>query len=453
MAEFLPLDAMNWITCGNALRLDWLSICPPTGTGVKHHADDLFHTPLDQAQIDFENEGGETYICGNPPYLGYNKRSTDQKEDLDFVFAGRAKKWGNLDYVAAWFLKAADFLGSVSGKAALVATNSICQGGQVAVLWPVLRQAGVYIDFAYTSFKWSNLASHNAGITVVVIGLSAENRGGATLIETSNSGELSRRDVSNINGYLVPTSDIYVEKRSEPLSDLATMSFGNHPYYGAALFLDWEEARSEIRRSPGVEKFLRPIYGSTEVINRKPRACLWIGDGQVEEARRFQWIKSRLEKVRQDRTNKKNDSTAQKLKDTPHRFRDRIEAAKHFIAVPQTTSENREYLPCDLLMKEAIVTFKCYAMYDAELANLAVVASRIHLVWIATVCGRMRTDFSYSNTLGWNTFPFPNSRRKTRTDLNPLRRGYSAGTRGAFPRDHRRSLRPREDARRPARRP
>lgn len=123
LAEFLPLDAMNWITCGNALRLDWLSICPPTGTGVKHHADDLFHTPRDQGQIDFENEGGETYICGNPPYLGYNKRSVVQKEDLDFLFEGRIRKWGNLDYVSGWFLKAADFLNYVDGQSALVATN------------------------------------------------------------------------------------------------------------------------------------------------------------------------------------------------------------------------------------------------------------------------------------------------------------------------------------------
>lgn len=134
LAEFLPLDAENWITCGNALRLDWLSICPPTGTGVKHHAEDLFHTPLDQAQIDFENEGGETYICGNPPYLGFTWQSPDQKSDLQAIFEGRTKGWKSLDYVAGWFMKAADFGTRTNAVAALVSTNSICQGEQVPML-------------------------------------------------------------------------------------------------------------------------------------------------------------------------------------------------------------------------------------------------------------------------------------------------------------------------------
>ena len=129
LAEFLPLDAQNWITCGNALRLDWLSICPPTGTGVKHHADDLFHSPIDQAQIDFENEGGETYICGNPPYLGSQWQNNKQKDDLQRIFDGRTKNWKSLDYVAGWFMKAADYGTKTKTVSALVSTNSICQGG------------------------------------------------------------------------------------------------------------------------------------------------------------------------------------------------------------------------------------------------------------------------------------------------------------------------------------
>jgi hypothetical protein len=172
LAEFLPLDKQNWITCGNALRLDWLSICPPTGMGVKLRADDLFSTPLDQPEIDFENEGGETYICGNPPYSGYNKQSKAQKEDLEYVFTNLMKNWGNLDYVSAWFAKAALFLKETSGAAAFVATNSICQGGQVPVLWPLINKLGARIQFAYSSFKWANLAANNAGITVVIVGLS-----------------------------------------------------------------------------------------------------------------------------------------------------------------------------------------------------------------------------------------------------------------------------------------
>ena len=173
LAEFLPLDAQNWITCGNALRLDWLSICPPTGTGVKLQADDLFNTPLDQAQIDFENEGGETYICGNPPYKGRNKKAPEQKADLEELLGARTSKHKSLDYVGGWLLKLSDYIQVVgeSAKGAFVCTNSICQGEQVSVCWPLIFKSGNEIGFCHTSFKWSNLASHNAGVTVVIVGL------------------------------------------------------------------------------------------------------------------------------------------------------------------------------------------------------------------------------------------------------------------------------------------
>ena len=154
VAVVLPLDKENWITCANALRLDWSGICPPTGTGVKHVADDLFHTPLDQPEIDFENEGGETYICGNPPYRGSQWQTAEQKADLKSVFEGRTTKWRSLDYVAGWFMKAADYGVHTPAASAFVATNSICQGRQVATLWPLIFRTGHKIPFAHTSFKW-----------------------------------------------------------------------------------------------------------------------------------------------------------------------------------------------------------------------------------------------------------------------------------------------------------
>jgi hypothetical protein len=224
LAAFLPLDAENWITCGNALQLDWLSVCRPEGTSVKHQADDLFRTPLDQTQIDFENEGGETYICGNPPYSGYNKQAKAQKEDLEHVFKDLMKNWGNLDYVSAWLLKATLYLKMTNGAAAFVATNSICQGGQVAVLWPLLSKLGARIHFAYSSFKWANLAANNAGITVVVVGLSMQ--GKTAKLFNVEDGEISVRSVSNINGYLIAGPPIYVKKESEPfdlLPDLPSL--------------------------------------------------------------------------------------------------------------------------------------------------------------------------------------------------------------------------------------
>ncbi|MEI4195913.1 DNA methyltransferase [Roseovarius sp. E0-M6] len=158
LRDFLPLDAMNWITCGNALRIDWLSICPPTGTGVKMHGDDLFNTPLDQAEIDFENEGGETYICGNPPYIGDKKQTNEQKSDIEAILGARTKKWKSLDYVCGWFVKAAEYGLRTEATSAFVSTNSICQGQQVPVLWPIIHGLDHEISFAHTSFKWKNLA-------------------------------------------------------------------------------------------------------------------------------------------------------------------------------------------------------------------------------------------------------------------------------------------------------
>jgi hypothetical protein len=417
LAEFLPLNAENWITCGNALRLDWQSICPTTGTGVKHYADDLLHTPLDQAQIDFEHQGGETYICGNPPYSGYNKQGKAQKADLKHVFQPLVKNWGNLDYVAAWFAKAALFMAQSEGATALVATNSVCQGGQVSILWPLLNKLGAQIHFAYTSFKWSNLAANNAGISVIVLGLSQHPSKFAKLFDVENDGTISVRSVPQINGYLIPGPAIYVSKRSEPISALSQMSFGNHPYYGAALIISPAEARELVQSDARAERFLRPIFGSTEVIKGVARMCIWIPDEQADAATDIVEIAKRLESVRVARNAKTDDATALVLANTPHRFRDVGQAKRHLIAVPQTTSENREYLPCALMEERALVTFKCYALYDAPLWNMALIASKLHIAWIGAVCGRLEMRFSYSNTLGWNTFPVPSLTEKNKADL------------------------------------
>jgi len=214
LRDFLPLDAENWITCGNALRLDWLSICPPTGTGVKHRADDLFHTPLDQSQIDFENEGGETYVCGNPPYRGSQWQTDEQKSDLKAIFEGRTTNWKSLDYVAGWFMKAADYGTATPTVAAFVSTNSICQGRQVETLWSLIFATGHEIAFAHTSFKWANLASYNAGVTVVIVGIS--NHAGRTrqLFSDSDGNGAIVKEVENINAYLVPGQNAVVGQLS-----------------------------------------------------------------------------------------------------------------------------------------------------------------------------------------------------------------------------------------------
>ncbi|OWU68768.1 DNA methyltransferase [Phaeobacter sp. 22II1-1F12B] len=415
LAEFLPLDAMNWITCGNALRLDWLSICPPTGMGVKHHADDLFMSPVDQAEIDFENEGGETYICGNPPYLGARDQDTDQKNDIKALFESRVKNWKSLDYVSGWFIKAADYGTRTQSVAAFVATNSVCQGIQVSTLWPLIFQTGHQISFAYPSFKWSNLASHNAGVTVVIVGIQVQPRGQRRLFIVGNDGDTLEHLCSEINAYLSAAENILVEKYSKPLGPQSEMTFGNTPIDGGNLLLSRSE-RNGLGLSPEEQdRFVRRIYGSAEFIRGLERYCLWIEDEHLAEARSIEPIRKRIDAVRELRLH--GGTTAQAIAEKPHQFQ-RMKAAKnHTILVAAISSENRPYLPCGVIDKRSNTTNKNYALYDAPFWNMALIASRLHWVWIGTVCVRMRTDFSYSNTLGWNTFPLPKLTEKNKEDL------------------------------------
>ena len=319
LAEFLPLDAMNWITCGNALRLDWLDICPPTGTGVKLTADDLFETPLDQPEIDFENEGGETYICSNPPYRGSQGQSAEQKEDLRGIFEGRAKKWKSLDYVSGWFMKCADYGTKTSAVAALVSTNSICQGRQVDTLWSQILATGHQIAFAHTSFKWANLASHNAGVTVVVVGISKQAGRKKRLFSTPDDSQTIARDVDNINQYLVPAQNLSVQPSRTPLSGVSEMSFGNMPNDGGHLLLDRAEADEAVADHDVDPHFIRPCLGSQEFIQGLERRCIWIGGEEYEAAAQNDWLRSRFESVRLHRAASER-LTTNELAEVPFRF-------------------------------------------------------------------------------------------------------------------------------------
>ena len=417
LAEFLPLDAMNWITCGNALRIDWQSICPPTGTGVRHHADDLFHTPIDQAEIDFENEGGETFICGNPPYRGSTLQSREQKADLRQIFEGRVAHWKSLDYVSGWFMKAADYRAVTHSVSAFVSTNSINQGQQAAILWPVIFATGHDIAFAHTSFKWANLASHNAGVTVVIVGISSDAGPGRTLFSIGEDGETIRREAENINAYLVAGLNVIVSKVSKPLTELAGMTFGNKPVDGGNLLLTRDEVGG-LGLAPGQEeRFIRRIYGSAEFIRGLSRYCLWIEDEYLDEALEIPSIRKRVEAVRAVRLASKKAAT-RTIAGSAHRFSEvRQSGSETTIVVPSVSSENRDYLPVGHMAPGTIVSNRNFALYDAPLWNMALIASRLHWVWIGTVCLRLRTDFSYSNTLGWNTFPVPTLTEKNRADL------------------------------------
>jgi hypothetical protein len=417
LAEFLPLDAQNWITRGNAMQLDWLSICPPEGTAVKLQSDDLFGTPLDQAQIDFENEGGETYICGNPPYLGNKLQSEEQKTDLRSVFDGRLEGWKSLDYVAAWLMKAADYGTRTNAASAFVTTNSLCQGQQVPILWPTIFGTGHEIEFAHTSFKWANLASHNAGVIVIIVGISNSGEKRKRLYSVDPDGSTREKICSNINPYLVDGPNLVVESRREPPIDCAPMLFGNMPRDGGNLIVSHEEKTVNDITDPIFISHLRRFVGSEDLIQGKIRYCLWIEQHQHEEALRSPLIARRLEAVKQMRLSSKAASTRDFAK-VPYRFAQIQGVARlSTLIVPRHSSERRAYLPVGLLDAKTIIADSAFAIYDAPLWNLAVIASRLHLIWIAAVCGKLKTDYRYSNTLGWNTFPLPSLTEKNKADL------------------------------------
>ncbi len=419
LAEFLPLKDDNWITCGNALRLDWLSLCPPTGTGVKVQREDLdlFGEMREAAEIDFENEGGETYICGNPPYLGSTWQSKDQKDDLKLIFDGRTKTWKSLDYVSGWFMKAADYGTQTTSAAAFVSTNSICQGQQVATLWPLIFGTGHEIAFAHTSFKWANLASHNAGVTVVIVGISNNVENVRKLYSVDKSEESLVKQVSSINAYLVAGADVIVEKHSAPTDDRGTVEAGGKPVEGGNLLISSGEAHQLLQQHPTANKFIKRAYGSSEYIRGDVRYCIWVADEDISEASETADFAQRFSAVTTVRRKSPKVAT-QKGADCPHCFEEVKQSGnERVIIVPKVSSESREYLPVGLLAPGSIITDLAFALYDAPLWNMALIASRLHLVWIATVCGKLKTDFRYSNTLGWNTFPVPTLTEQNKTDL------------------------------------
>lgn len=433
LAEFLPLDAQNWIVCGNSLRLDWLSICPPTGTGVKVVGDDLFNTPLDQTEIDFENEGGETYICGNPPYLGSKWQSEMQKADLAAVFASHGTGWKTLDYVAGWFMKAADYGAKTVASTAFVSTNSICQGVQVPILWPLIFATGHQIMFAYTSFKWANLASYNAGVTVAIVGISRSVGKPRVLFSAVGRNEVSAKQVLNINAYLVPGPNIVVQPVRGSASGCAYMDLGNMPKDGGHLLFSAEEAEEAVRGSPAIAEYIFDFVGSQEFVKGIIRKCLWIEDENSDVAGSIPLVAARLMGVRNMRLASDAEST-RAYADRPHRFKQiQGRGLNSSIVVPKVSSESRDYLPVGLLTAHSVVSDNAFALYDAPLWNMALIASRIHLVWVATVCGKMKTDFRYSNTLGWNTFPIPLLTEQNKADLTACAKNILLAREAHFP--------------------
>jgi len=417
VADFLPLGAENWITCGNALRMDWLNICPPTGTGVKLASDDLFKTPLDQAEIDFENEGGETYICGNPPYAGLSSQTAEQKSDLEYLFSTHATYWKSFDYVMGWLWKARQYMRQQPSSVAFVSTNSICQGQLVPMFWPLIISDGVEIVFAHSSFRWSNLAAKNAGVTVVIIGISNSTYHVKRLTSIAADGSVIEKIARNINAYLAESNDVYIDPISKPTNDRPVMIYGNKPTDGGGLILSLDEARNVCQKYPEARAYLRPYFGSEDFIKASPRICIWVSDAQLNEAIKIPFLNDRFDAVSGFRAASKAAET-RSAASFGHRFRQiQGNPGNKSVIIPRHSSENRPYLPVGLLPSGGIVSDAAFAIYDAPLWTLAILLSRLHLVWIASVCGKLETRYRYSNTLGWNTFAIPALTQKNKADL------------------------------------
>jgi len=415
LAEFLPLRSENWITCGNALRLDWLSICPPTGIGVKLQADDLFSTPLDQAEIDFANEGGETYICGNPPYLGSKWQTDIQKSDLQLNFSERLSGWKSLDYVSAWFLKAAEYGNKTNAASAFVATNSICQGAHVPLLWPLIAKLNHEIFFAHTSLKWANLASHNAGVTVVIVGISMRGNRRKRIFSEDERGQSISRDVVEINAYLLPAPPVYVGAVRAPRNGLSEIADGSGPLDGGHLLLTKEERDDLLTQYPDAAPFVRLFLGSTEIVNGDQRWCIWIENDGSDEAYNIPALRMRIDNVRKFR--EEAGTRAKTAIGRPHRFAWINQPRQQQIAIPKVVSERRPYITAQFLDAQTVISNRACILLDPQLFEFSIISSKLHWIWIATVCVRLEMRLSYSGTIGWNNFPVPTLTEKNKGDL------------------------------------
>ncbi|MGV3708627.1 MAG: class I SAM-dependent DNA methyltransferase [Gemmatimonas sp.] len=431
LAEFLPLNAENWIVSGNALQLDWSALCPSEGSGVKLHAHDLFQTPLDQSEINFEYAAGETYVCGNPPYSGKGKKEAAQQADMADVFRNRTSQYGYVDYVGCWFVLAGDYCRVTGASAAFVATNSICQGRQLPQLWPVVLASDLEIVFAHRSFKWSNSAVNNAGVTCVIVAIAQKTRSLRKVIYD----ETTSRSVRNINAYLIDGPDTVVESSPAHIGAvLPKMQTGSVPNDGGQLLLSVSDAADLVREFPPTARYVHPFFGSQDFLQGQSRKCLVIPDADVKAANAIPTIRERLRRVAELRMASPKKETREILARTPNRFQHRAPIAEETVViVPSVCSERRNWFPAGLLPAGTVVSNLAFMIVDEPLWNLSLITSALHLVWIGTVCGKLKTDYRYSNTLGWNTFPVPTLTEKNMADLTQCAQDIVLAREAHFP--------------------
>ena len=373
--DFLPLKSYANIVEGNALRIDWESVVPK---------DKL------------------NYIMGNPPFVGARLMSAEQKDDVFTIFDG-IKNNGNLDYVSCWYKKATDMMTETEIRTALVSTNSITQGEQVAILWKNLFECGGHIDFAYRTFIWDSEASLKAHVHCVIVGFSkAPNTAKKQLFDNG-----SVKIVENINGYLVEADDIVIESRKQPICKVPSIGIGNKPIDDSNYLFSYEEMIEFIKAEPKSQQYFRPWLGATEFINGKPRYCLWLGDCSPKELRSMPECLKRVEAVRQFRLSSSSAGT-RKIADTPTRFHVENMPSSDYILLPCHSSEKRKYIPFGYVSKNVLSSNAVLIMPNASLYHFGVLTSNVHMAWVRTVCGRIKSDYRYSKDIVYNNFPWCN---------------------------------------------
>lgn len=410
----IPIIDMPTIICGNSARLDWNSVCP----NIPHEASSVHMVSMfDELNDESEPQKSEAvydeiYVIGNPPYKGSRNQTQNQKKDMDENLSG-IDGYRYLDYIAIWFEKLHKYILNTKAAGAFVSTNSICQGDQAGIFWPHIFEDEITIPFAYTSFRWTNNAKNVAGVTVCIIALCNENAVKKRMIYT----EKTSNAVKKINAYLSDGSDGVVLKRRDNLNNFPDMVKGSTCADGDFLSLNSSDVQKIISESSDYSKYIKRYSGSREYINGIDRYCLWINDNEWEDAKNSSFIRDRVESVKQFRL-KENNVATRAMASKPWSFFRKSYKPTDAIIVPVVSSERRTYIPLGFVDKNTIISYAAFAIYDAEPWLFALLESKMHTAWIRTVCGKLKTDYRYSSSLGYNTFPVPPLNPSQKEKLN-----------------------------------
>lgn len=380
----LPLQKAANILHGNALRTDWASFVPKT-------INDSF-----------------VYILGNPPFIGKHLRSAEQNEDMDLV-CEPLDNYGVLDYVTAWYVKATQYIQNTNIKVAFVSTNSITQGEQVGTLWSWLLSQNIKIHFAHRTFRWSNEARGKAAVYCVIIGFGLQDANKKKIYDYETPDADSMEILAkNINPYLIDAPDVVISSRSKPINNVPAMVFGSKPTDSGFLLLDDEEKKGLLLVEPLAEKFVKPLISAEEFINGKKRWCLWLVDVNPTELRNLPEVMKRINGVKEFRKASKKAQTVE-LAETPYLFAEIRQPKSDFVLIPIHSSENRKYIPMAFFDKENIVNNSCAMLPNATLYHFGILTSTMHMAWTRQVCGRIKSDYRYSNNIVYNNFPWAES--------------------------------------------